>query len=183
MKITLRAVTRENLDEVADLRLLEHQQAYLASNSYSIAEASFNPALRPRSIYADERLVGFLMYLVPEECEDPPGEYGIWRFMVDASVQGRGYGRQAFALLMAEIRSDANARRIFISYKPENLKARDFYASFGFEETGIEAETGEMVAVVAAAQCSLAKLDSTCPAQRSSEPLPAAAELQPCMEK
>lgn len=46
MQISLRPVTRENFDDVVDLKLLDHQQDFLASNAYSIAEASLNPALR-----------------------------------------------------------------------------------------------------------------------------------------
>lgn len=53
MQVSLRPVTRENFDDVVDLKLLDHQQDFLASNAYSIAEASLNPALRTHAIYGD----------------------------------------------------------------------------------------------------------------------------------
>lgn len=148
MKISLRAVTLENLDDVVDLRLLDHQREYLASNSYSIAEASLNPTLRTHAIYGDERVIGFVLYCTEEKGESESGIYGIWRLMVDAEVQGRGYGRQALELVLREICSGDAVRRIHICYKPDNDAAKRFYASLGFEEVGIEAETGEMDAVV-----------------------------------
>lgn len=149
MRISLRRVTLENLDDIVELRLLDHQVDYLASNSYSIAEAGLNPALRTHAIYGDDRAIGFVLYCTPEVDDNEPGIYNIWRLMVDASVQGRGYGRQALELVLHEICSDPAARTIHICYKPDNGAAKRFYASLGFEEVGIEPETGEMDAVVA----------------------------------
>lgn len=149
MTVTLQLITRENFDAVACLSVFEHQLDFLASNSYSIAEASFNPFLRTRAIYLGEEPVGFLMYLAPEAHEEPAGEYGIWRFMIDAKHQGKGLGRLALQLLLDEIRACGDATRIFISYMPDNADAQRFYASFGFRETEID-ESGEMVAVLAA---------------------------------
>jgi diamine N-acetyltransferase len=146
MNITLRPVTRDNFEDVTDLELLPHQEDYLASNSYSIAQASFHPHLQTRAIYADGTLVGFMLYAVPVDGGEP-GEYGIWRFMVDARHQGSGIGRQALATLIDEIRAHGDVRRITISYMPDNTAAQRFYASFGFVERGID-DSDEMVAVL-----------------------------------
>ena len=148
MKISLRKITLENLDDVVDLRLLDHQSKYLASNSYSIAEASLNTSLRTHAIYGDERVIGFVLYCTPDDGDDEPGTYEIWRLMIDAGFQGRGYGRQALELVLREICADETARNIHICYKPDNEAAKRFYSSLGFEEAGIEPETGEMDAVV-----------------------------------
>jgi diamine N-acetyltransferase len=146
--VTLRPVTRDNFEAVTDLELLPHQADYLASNSYSIAQASFYPHLKPRAVYADETLVGFMMYAVPRaDGEGEPGEYGIWRFMVDAKHQGGGLGRRALGALLDEIRAHGDARRITISYMPDNTAAQRFYASFGFVERGID-DSDEMVALL-----------------------------------
>lgn len=151
MNVTLRAVTRDNFEAITDLELLPHQEDYLASNSYSIAQASFHPHLKTRAVYADETLVGFMMYAVPVEGEQgesgEPGEYGIWRFMVDAKHQGGGIGRRALAALLDEIRAHGDVRQITISYMPDNTAAQRFYASFGFVERGID-DSDEMVAVL-----------------------------------
>lgn len=128
------------------LPLLTHQRAYLASNAYSIAEASFFPHLVTRAVYAGEQPIGFMMYAKPEPHDDQ-GEFAIWRFMISADHQGKGYGREALASLLAEIRSHPGVKRIAISYIPENESARLFYASFGFRELDID-EDGEMVAVL-----------------------------------
>ena len=144
--VTLRPVTRDNFEPVADLALHPHQRPFLASNSYSIAQAGFYPNFHTRAIYAGEEPVGFMMF-VALDGPGEEGEYGVWRFMVDCRHQGRGIGRRALQLALDEIRRDPRAHKVWISYVPGNANARAFYASFGFVETGID-EEGEMVAVL-----------------------------------
>nr|WP_297526790.1 GNAT family N-acetyltransferase [uncultured Roseateles sp.] len=147
--VSLVPVTREIFDSVACLEVHEHQRDFLASNAYSIAEASFNDALRPRAILAGSEPVGFVMYVVPEPGDEEPGSYGIWRFMIAGADQGKGYGRAALDVVLREISLHADASKVFISCKPANETAKRLYAAFGFEEIGLEAGTGEMVAVLA----------------------------------
>jgi diamine N-acetyltransferase len=148
MSISLRAVTADNFDIISNLPLLPEQRDYLASNDYSIAEASFYPAtMHTRAVYSDEDVIGFLMFVSPDE-EDPPGHYQIWRFMVDQRRQGQGHGRAALGLALAEIRARPDARSIEICYKPGNANAKQFYASMGFVEKGMDANGNDMLAVI-----------------------------------
>ncbi len=148
MSISLRPITQDNFEHFIDLEVHEHQRLYLASNVFSIAEASFFPHYTTRGIFADEIPVGFLMYVaaLPEEASKH-GEYYIWRFMLDKQFQGQGYGRAALQLLLEELRAKEDARKIIISYAPDNLVAKHFYASLGFVET-VVGEDGEMEAVL-----------------------------------
>ncbi|XLZ68982.1 GNAT family N-acetyltransferase [Massilia sp. SR12] len=146
MEIQLKAVTRHNFDAITDLQLLDPQRDLIASNAYSIAQASFHPHMQTRAIYAGEELVGFLMY-VDLELEGHPNEFGVWRLMIDSRHQGKGYGRTALLAALAEIRARGGVRKIWISYMPNNALARALYASIGFVETEID-EGGEMVAVL-----------------------------------
>lgn len=146
MPITLSAVTRDNFDDIIDLQLLDHQKDYLASNSYSIAQASFYPNYHTRAIYLGEEAIGFLMYVSLAE-EGQPGDYAIYRFMIDSRHQGKGHGRHALQRALDEIRSQPGVQRILISYVPANPVAKDFYGSFGFVEIGIDEEE-EMVAEI-----------------------------------
>ena len=147
MNVSLRAVTKENFEAVCALPLLEHQVAYLDSNAFSIAEASFNPHYHTRAIYRDEQPIGFLMYVSLAE-EGDPGEYSIYRFMIDHREQGQGLGRRALELVLREIAALPGATTVWICYAPANTPAKAFYASAGFEETEIDDE-GEMWAWIA----------------------------------
>ena len=147
INVSLRAVTRDNFDEVTKLPLLDHQAGFLDSNAYSIAEASFHPNYHTRAIYDGEQLVGFLMFVSLAE-EGDPGEYSIYRFMIDHRRQGAGLGRRALALVLQEVAARPGAAGMWICYSPLNLPAKIFYASAGFAETEIDDE-GEMWAHIA----------------------------------
>src|SRR5262245_45069621 len=87
-KVRLRDVTADNWEEVVDLKVSKEQKGFVASNAYSLAESKFDPYVRPRAIYAGERVVGFLMYETLES-EDRPHEYSIYRLMIDKRQQGK----------------------------------------------------------------------------------------------
>ncbi|HEX8614519.1 MAG TPA: GNAT family N-acetyltransferase [Telluria sp.] len=147
MTITLQAVTEHNFDAITELPLLPEQQDYLASNAYSIAQASFYPdSFFTRAICLDDKPIGFLMYVSLAD-EGQPGEYAIYRFMIDSGEQGKGYGRRAINLALDEIRSRPDGRVIQICYWPSNPVAKGFYASLGFVEIGLD-EEGEMYAQI-----------------------------------
>jgi len=143
LEVTLQDITEDNFEDFMDMELPEHQRDLLASNAYSIAQSRFYPDYIPRAVYCDGAPAGFLLYA--RDAEDVPGDYAIYRFMVDPARQGQGIGRRAMALLLGELRARADMRRITICYHTHNEKAKRFYAGFGFVETGID-ERGEMVA-------------------------------------
>jgi diamine N-acetyltransferase len=145
MHIELKEVTYDNFEAVIELQLLKHQEDYLASNVYSIAQSKFDPDYHPRAIYADNELVGFLMYN-SFDC-DVPNQTGIHRFMIDQRYQARGIGRRAMELVLNEIRRTPQLERVTICYHPNNPLAQAFYASLGFKEVGLD-DGGEMIAAI-----------------------------------
>jgi diamine N-acetyltransferase len=143
IEVTLAEVTADNWRAVAALELDAGQQDLVADNLYSLAESKFDPDARPRAIYAGRRLVGFLMYDVTGAEEKL--EASIYRFMIDRKHQGKGYGRAALSKALDEIRAIPGIATVSITYMPDNPVAKPFYASFGFDEVGLD-EDGEMIA-------------------------------------
>ena len=87
--------------------MAQEQSSYVATNAKSIAEAYFEPKAWFRAIGAGDELVGFAMVY-----RDPAaGIFYVWRFMIDARHQGRGYARRAMALLLDEARACQAPRR------------------------------------------------------------------------
>ena len=138
--VMLREVTRDTMRAVCHLQVAAEQREYVADNAFSIAQAYFEPKAWFRAIYADETPVGFVML-----SDDPDApEYFLWRLMIDAAQQGKGFGRQAMALLVAYVRSRPAARELLVSYHPGPRSPRDFYLKQGFCDTG-RIEEGEVV--------------------------------------
>lgn len=138
-EVSLREITAETARAIMRLEVGEEQRAYVAPNAVSIAQAYFEPRAWFRAIYAGESPVGFLMLHDDPERE----EYFLWRFMIAAEHQGKGYGRRALDLLVEHVRSRPGARELRSSFRDGEHTPRGFYSSYGFVETG-EIEDGEV---------------------------------------
>ena len=130
--VSLREVTAETVRAICALAVQPQQRQYVAPNAISIAQAYFEPHAWFRAIYADETPVGFVM--LDDNPEKP--EYFLWRLMIDAEHQGRGYGRCALDLLLDYVRTRPGATELRSSYLPGDDGPAGFYRAYGFVETG-----------------------------------------------
>jgi len=141
--ITLQNITKDNWQQAIKLKVAESQKNFVAPNWYSIIEVLFNSDdFESRGIYADDVMVGYVMYGLDDEKSEP--EYWIVRLMIGEDHQKKGYGRQALPLILAEMQARYQCDAVFLSFEPENTVARDFYLSEGFVDTG-RVEYGETV--------------------------------------
>ncbi|TJV41691.1 MAG: GNAT family N-acetyltransferase [Mesorhizobium sp.] len=141
VEIRLVPVTRANRTLVASLQLAPEQIDFVAGNADSLDEARSDRDARPRAVMAGDHVVGFLMYEAPRDDD----EARIYRFMIDRSSQGKGYGKVALREVLGEIRGLGHVRHVSICYEPENEAARQLYRTAGFVEEGLD-EDGEMIA-------------------------------------
>jgi diamine N-acetyltransferase len=133
-----RRSTRASRSSATNLAVEPEQEPFVATNARSIAEAHFEPHAWFRAVYAGDAPVGFVMAY-----RDPPETFWVWRFMIDAAHQGKGYGRRALELLVDEARKDG-VGEVKLSYHPGERSPHEFYTRFGFVDTG-EFEEGEIV--------------------------------------
>lgn len=140
--VTLREVTQQTLPAILALSVAPAQEAYVANNARSIAQAHFHPEAWFRAIHADDEPVGFLMLHDEHLLEEPRerGFYLLWRLMVDTRFQGSGHGRHAVELLVEHVRSRPHAERLLTSCLPGADSALPFYLKTGFERTGREVD-------------------------------------------
>lgn len=155
--IQFKEITNANIWKVCALEPFEEQKDFVAENIQSLAEAyatrnEGNNAL-PLAVYDDDDLVGFVMIgkgTVGEENESDliRENYSLWRLMIDKNYQGRGLSRQTIDAAVALIRTFpfGEAKKVWLSYEPENTRARDIYRKYGFVENG-EMCGNEIVAV------------------------------------
>ena len=132
--VSLREITVDTVNRVIHLydTLSEAQRKLVASNAESIAQAHYLRKAWMRAIFANEVPVGFLMLH-----DDPSrGEYFLWRLMIAAPHQHKGFGRQAIALLTDYVRTRPNACYLCASYVSLDSGLDIFYEKLGFEPTG-----------------------------------------------
>jgi GNAT superfamily N-acetyltransferase len=146
--VSLREITVQNREAVVALRVAASQEGYVSSVADSLAEAHESPEGNPwyRAIYADDQPVGFVM-LSWNVTPDPPrviGPWFLWKLLVDARHQGRGYGRAAVELV-ADVAREHGASELLTSYVVGDGGPEWFYRHLGFVPTGEQDENGEIV--------------------------------------
>lgn len=151
--VRLVEIDEHNLRDVFRVRTAPHQEDYVADNSRSIAEAHLcTPPGWYRAVYDAEVCVGFVMLA---HFDDPAHElycryhgWYLWRLLIGASQQRRGYGTQVMRLVCHHIDEQGGPRRLTTSWNPDLGGPERFYRGLGFEPTG-EIDDGEVVAVLA----------------------------------
>ena len=111
--VQLKKIDRENVWDVARLRVKRAQTDYVSSNIESILEAfatrESGGVAMPFALYDGVALVGFALI----GYGDLPGEdnpaiskdnYCLWRLMIDERWQERGYGTQAIESILNYVR-------------------------------------------------------------------------------
>lgn len=143
--VTVRPVTLENWIAVMELTPTPEQvqAGFVATNTFSLAQAWAETWWRPHAIYAGDEVVGFVMFgrlpdVLPPYYEDMEsnGEHCVLRFMIDARYQRHGYGRAALRQVIELVRAEAGSRALVLSYEHENDGAAALYAGLGFVPTG-----------------------------------------------
>lgn len=130
MKITFRDINQNNF--YACMRLaVRKDQPFVASNAFSVAESKIYPFWITKAIYADELMVGFVMYT----CNYAEKELYLCRFMIDAKYQGQGYGKGALDLLKAIALEDQKIEKMKLSTRKDNVNGIRIYTKFGFVDT------------------------------------------------
>ena len=140
-QISLQEITEETWEQCVKLKVRSDQEHFIASNVFSLAQSKYVPGLLPLAVYDDQTMVGFVMY---NEQPFEPGKYFIYRVMIGAAFQGKGYGRATMHALTERVKALPNCQEIVLSYEPENTVAERLYESLGFRKTG-EIFEGEVV--------------------------------------
>jgi diamine N-acetyltransferase len=138
--VTLREITEANRAAVEALAVAPEQEPHVTGVVESLAEGEATPDACPRSraIYADETPVGFVMLSdgIPPERTQYLGPYFLWRLLIDARYQGRGFGTAALDLVVEYVRARPGATELLASYVPGPAEPLAFYLRYGFTPTG-----------------------------------------------
>ena len=133
--VELREITKDNLEQVLALHILESQKDFVSSTAHSLAQAwVYKDTAFPFAVYADDEIVGFVMLGYYEE----RSQYTLWKFLIDEKHQHKGYGRKALKLAIQYLIDQFNVTEIFTGVAYGNDVAEALYRSVGFVKTGLE---------------------------------------------
>ena len=137
--VELRAITEDNFIDAFNLKLASGQEEYVSHPIRSLAQAYvYRNQCQPFGIYTEGKMIGYVMVIYDY---DVP-EYDIWHMMIDESMQGKGYGREALDRVIEYIRTKpfGNSDRVALTCNKQNPVARKLYENKGFRATGADDE-------------------------------------------
>lgn len=137
-------VTDEDRAAVLRLRRAPGQERYLGSMASHFEDALEDSKACPRmwSVHHGDELVGFVMISddIPAEIlaadHDIVGPYFLWRLLVDADHQGKGYGAATIDAVVDYLRAKPNADVLLTSCQAGEGSPQAFYLKYGFRLTG-----------------------------------------------
>jgi diamine N-acetyltransferase len=149
-------VTDADRDAVLTLRRKPGQERYLGSMASHFEDAIEDARACPRmwSVHdaTEGTLVGFVMISdnIPQATlEAEPdvivGPYFLWRLLIDAAFQGRGYGAATIDAVADYVRSRPRGEILYTSCADGDGSPMPFYLRYGFEKTGRIADDEEVL--------------------------------------
>ncbi len=135
-----REVTRDTVRALIRLKVRADQADLVSANSVTLAQAPYEPGSVVWGLWDGDTPVGLMAMVHPHEYpfhepgDDAEAAY-LWRLMIAADFQGKGYGRAAIAMAVQQAR-DWGRPRLTASVADEPHSNMGFYEKLGFRRTG-----------------------------------------------
>ena len=133
-------ITSANRAVVEAVRILPEQEEYGDRVVDALEEAARSPEGRPwyRAIYTDDVPVGFVMLGLdaPPGDERYPFRFFLWKLLIGARFQRRGYGTATIDAVIDLLRDYPGADALFTSAVAGPASPASFYEHYGFVRTG-----------------------------------------------
>ena len=142
--IDFREITADDVNDLIDLSVRDDQGHLVAPNAVTIAQAHYRPHAWVRGLWSGDHAVGLMAIidLSEPDDDDPENAAYLWRLMIDADHQGKGYGRQAIDHAFEQARRWRRDTLCLHVAEGEG-NALSLYRQFGLEPTG-RVDHGEM---------------------------------------
>ena len=133
--IRLTEIDETNFFDARALTLEEDQRRFLDSPLGILARGYAYRKERARVLAAadEETVVGLLLV---KDMDEEPACYDLQQFMIDSRYQGKGYGRAALELLLADLRKEGKYDAVEVCVDKANAAALALFTGAGFRDTG-----------------------------------------------
>ncbi len=141
MPLELRGVTKEHLRALFNLKVRDDQQGLVAPNEITLAQAAHEgEGIYVWGLWDGGTLVGLMALIHPGEYDDldegdDPEAACVWRLVIGADHQGKGYGVAALEAASQQARA-WGLPKIVLTVVDRADSAMAFYEKAGFRRTG-----------------------------------------------
>ncbi len=135
-----RVVLRDHIRLLIALKVRPDQPRLVTENAITLAEAPYETGSYVWGLWDGNIPVGLMAMVHPEQYpwhldgDDRQAAY-LWRLMIGAEFQGRGYGRGAIGFALEQAH-DWGCPRLVASVTDEPHSNIGFYEKLGFRRTG-----------------------------------------------
>jgi diamine N-acetyltransferase len=146
-----RPIQRDHLAAIIRLDVREDQKDLIARNIETLSEAPYETGSRVWGLWDGAWPVGLMAMVHPDEFlwhepdDDRQAAY-LWRLMIDARFQGRGYGRAAIGEALAVAR-EWRLPRLAAGVANVAHSNLGFYEQLGFRWTGRTVEGEKIISI------------------------------------
>ena len=135
--VELIEIDETNAKECCNLFVRNSQKDFIKENGYLLSIVrQCSGTLFPFGIYANGKMVGFVILLFDHENVNPNHRYWIYKFMIDQYSQGWGYGKAALQEIVEYFASNG-ADAVMVSTLPTNTIAVNMFTRYGFYQTNL----------------------------------------------
>lgn len=141
MALERREVTKDDLDALFRLKVRDDQPGLVAPNEITLAQTAYEGnGAYVWGLWDGDNVVGLMAMIHPreysdlEEGDDTDAAY-LWRLMIGAEHQGRGFGRAALNAAAKQAR-DRGLPKVSLTVVDSPISAVAFYEKAGFQRTG-----------------------------------------------
>jgi diamine N-acetyltransferase len=139
--LNARPVTRDTVQPLIGLTVRDDQRDLVSANVKTLAEAPYEPGAVVWGLWDGQVPVGLMAMVDPDgvRLHGPFVQEGaayLWRLMIAADCQGRGYGGQALRLAIDTARF-WGARHLVTGVNDAPHGNKPFYLHYGFRDTGV----------------------------------------------
>lgn len=136
-------INEDNFYKIIKLKVNNSQEKFVAPNVNSLAECylyrNANDVF-PYAIQDGETVVGFLLTDIDKE----EGVFMIWRIMIGDEYQKKGYGKEAFKLIIEKAKAEG-FKTIRAVYVVGNNIMKKILEELNFEKIGEDKEHNEII--------------------------------------
>jgi diamine N-acetyltransferase len=142
--LDLRPVARDHVAALSALDVAPHQRDLVTANAKTLQEVPSEPGGHVWGLWVGPTPVGLMAMVEPDDTRpngphhDPRAAY-LWRLMIAAAHQRRGYGAMALHRAIAIARG-WHAPRLLLGVADVAHSNRGFYERHGFRDTGVVEE-------------------------------------------
>lgn len=135
--ITLQPIRETNFLQAAALQISPAQRSFVSSPVGILARAYAYRRRRATAwgIYEGCRMVGLALV---QDLEEAPACYHLSEFLIDEREQGKGYGREALKLLLAQCRREGKYQAVEVCVKKADSRPFMFMKRPAFGIQGIQ---------------------------------------------